>query len=279
MYSWDDGTYLMHHGTKGQKWGIRKYQNDDGSYTSLGQQQNGRRGRYAPELKSDRRGKGSSKKHYSKTKSYEDSGRSRGAGKSKSDDEVKASNSVSEKVHKTLKERYNLSDEQIKRYKRTAAIIGVSLATTAGVMAVAYAAKNGGFEKCTEFLKNPKVTTSTISKGHEYVELHNVEGFNLGSISTTTAVTDINDAGTFLTRKVGGPKDGLRAIMHGYSAVKGDKLLSSAKEITNYDTLHVDAIVNQRTEGGGIMDRRLSCWSGSHSYILSMLKGKQYCWR
>lgn len=29
-------TYLMHHGIKGQKWGIRRYQNEDGSYTEEG---------------------------------------------------------------------------------------------------------------------------------------------------------------------------------------------------------------------------------------------------
>lgn len=29
---------LMHHGIKGQKWGIRRYQNEDGSYTNLGKQ-------------------------------------------------------------------------------------------------------------------------------------------------------------------------------------------------------------------------------------------------
>lgn len=36
MYTWDDGTYLAHHGIKGQKWGIRRFQNPDGSYTSEG---------------------------------------------------------------------------------------------------------------------------------------------------------------------------------------------------------------------------------------------------
>ena len=29
--------YLEHHGIKGQKWGLRRYQNSDGSYTEEGQ--------------------------------------------------------------------------------------------------------------------------------------------------------------------------------------------------------------------------------------------------
>jgi len=29
-------TYLVHHGIKGQRWGIRRFQNEDGSLTSLG---------------------------------------------------------------------------------------------------------------------------------------------------------------------------------------------------------------------------------------------------
>ena len=28
--------YLVHYGIKGQKWGVRRYQNKDGSYTSVG---------------------------------------------------------------------------------------------------------------------------------------------------------------------------------------------------------------------------------------------------
>jgi hypothetical protein len=30
--------YLVHHGIKGQKWGVRRFQNADGSYTNLGKQ-------------------------------------------------------------------------------------------------------------------------------------------------------------------------------------------------------------------------------------------------
>lgn len=31
-----DADALYHHGIKGQKWGVRRYQNEDGSYTAAG---------------------------------------------------------------------------------------------------------------------------------------------------------------------------------------------------------------------------------------------------
>lgn len=36
--------YLEHYGTKGQKWGIRRFQNEDGSYTAEGKERYGRGG-------------------------------------------------------------------------------------------------------------------------------------------------------------------------------------------------------------------------------------------
>lgn len=41
MYTWNDGSYLAHHGIKGQKWGVRRFQNKDGSYTAVGRKRRG----------------------------------------------------------------------------------------------------------------------------------------------------------------------------------------------------------------------------------------------
>ena len=41
VYIIRDEEYLEHHGIKGQKWGIRRYQNDDGTFTDEGKKRYG----------------------------------------------------------------------------------------------------------------------------------------------------------------------------------------------------------------------------------------------
>ena len=42
-YGWDDGTSLYHFGIPGQKWGIRRWQNPDGSFNEEGKKRYGRK--------------------------------------------------------------------------------------------------------------------------------------------------------------------------------------------------------------------------------------------
>lgn len=44
----DNRVFLAHHGIKGQKWGIRRYQNPDGSYTEAGRRRINRASKTAP---------------------------------------------------------------------------------------------------------------------------------------------------------------------------------------------------------------------------------------
>jgi hypothetical protein len=41
LISYYDTSFLCHHGIKGQKWGVRRYQNPDGSYTEAGKKRRG----------------------------------------------------------------------------------------------------------------------------------------------------------------------------------------------------------------------------------------------
>jgi len=59
--------YLMHHGIKGQKWGVRKYQNQDGSLTPEGRKRYGVIGA----IKAKRQKKKEMKEAYKKLTNYE----------------------------------------------------------------------------------------------------------------------------------------------------------------------------------------------------------------
>lgn len=245
---------LCHHGILGQKWGRRNgppYPLDEGDHSkkeindgwkkSLGSGRN--------EHLYDREEKKDGNKQPKKTS----------------------------KLDRYLKSKYKLTNEQLDKYKKTAAILGVSLAATAGVLAVAYTINN----KKSSIDLNINASTLTgnddaINRGKDFIQKHITEGYDASALygrSTTTSVDSINN-----TLLVGDPV-GRAARLHGYDTVRdGYSLLHSAVPIKNPYTLAQDCIVNQRTYST-TLDRRLSCWSGSHSYLLSRLTGNQYCSR
>lgn len=245
--------YLIHHGILGQKWGKRngppyplgegdhsRKEISDGWKKSLGPERN--------EELYDRRDKKDTNKRLRKTS----------------------------KLDRYLKSKYRLTNKQLDSYKRTAAVLGVSLAATAGVLAVAYVVNNKSAIDLGANASSITDNSNVVNRGKEFIQKHITKGYDASALygySRTTSVDDIND-----TLLVGDPV-GRVARFNGYNTVRdGYSLLHSAASIKDPSTLAQDCIVNQRTYGT-TLDRRLSCWSGSHSYLLSRLTGNQYCSR
>ena len=66
--------YLEHHGILGQKWGVRRFQNPDGTYTSVGKERRRRSDSYSDDYKKYRQSRKKSTKDLS-TKDIEEMNR------------------------------------------------------------------------------------------------------------------------------------------------------------------------------------------------------------
>lgn len=112
--------YLAHHGIKGQKWGVRRYQNPDGSYTSAG------RNRYNI---GDRISNFNKRRHQSAANAARrDADDLRKAGYIK---EANAVEEVARKQEAKANSGFKLSDKQKKAIKIGAVVAGTALAAYA----------------------------------------------------------------------------------------------------------------------------------------------------
>lgn len=124
--------YLMHHGVKGQKWGVRRYQNYDGTLKSAGKRQY-------------RTDKGYSKKNTSSNKS------SNNANKPMSEMTNKElrqhiNRMKLEQEYKNLKQKdITRGREYVMGYVKDYATVAGALATTASIVSTVYKIKKGKF--------------------------------------------------------------------------------------------------------------------------------------
>ena len=96
-------SYLAHHGILGQKWGVRRFQNADGSYTNAGKDRYGRSRKQA-NLEKD-------SKSYAAAKKANQTAKDVGKVTSAVEDLDKSSSAI-EKMHYKYKSR-RMSDEQL----------------------------------------------------------------------------------------------------------------------------------------------------------------------
>ena len=198
------------------------------------------------------------------------------------DDAVKKLNAA-KGDYKSAKSEYNnkrianvlgISEKEAQQIKKYAKIVGISLATTAGLVAAGYLISRNRHTLSA-------VAKSTIEKGKEALAKTGL----VKGIDPSQVVTGINKSGASTTYKLAskglfanGDNIGSLAQKHGYKRVSADFI----KEAINNPKIHpdVDALVRSvRLDQVSIFSgtRRLSCWSTAQSYYLSSLTGKNFC--
>lgn len=261
---------LQHYGLKGMHWGTRHWQNYDstnsfneagimryfgrkpGKDTEAAKQpkvfhKSSIKKTESSNLSNDTENK--MKKQFSKTNSPIGTG-----------DIVNNSSADVKRASKLL----GLSPEETERMKKVAKIAGISLATTAGVFLVGYMLTNKN--AVSELIKTAESDSQKVKNVNADPFKHTVFGLNDSLFKSR-----FNDQAV-----------GMIAENHGFGETTSDILRHAIENPTalgedvDYDALIRDMRVNQISPGSS---RRLSCWSASNSYFLSILTGDKFCSR
>lgn len=180
-----NNNYLIHYGTKGQKWGIRNYQNADGSYTSKGKAENGGHGRYSKFSYGDKEGFLKKQKRLIKAQFdvYKPSIR-KTTDRKKFKNEYKKKYGFNYDYAKTYGARTadkiakTAHDKNISITKATTNVFLKKAAVNALVAASMYGVEKFAEKNPEEFNKILSTASKTIKKGVNYASYYTKKGVN-----------------------------------------------------------------------------------------------------
>lgn len=144
------GAYLVHHGIKGQKWGVRRFQEDDGSLTSAGKERYNEGSDKSTRTKNDRSGGALDKieKNYDRLHELNEKRR-----KTAKEHSIERGRVLSKDKHAIAKERGKLVARSVAaltigtalgmgaRSSHTIGLISVGTAAVAAISAINYSTK------------------------------------------------------------------------------------------------------------------------------------------
>lgn len=251
---------LSHYGLKGMKWGTRHWQNYDATNTfnAAGIQ------RYFG------RTPGKDSQAVKEPKVYHKPSSIKPAGSARSSQNESQGPSVSKQELKEATRATKLlamSPEDSEKLAKIAKVAGISLATTAGVMAVGYIAYKYGPDM-RSLISDPKAYAGFLQNGYN-ADAHATRALGLTEKLFNNQYND----------------DAIGAIAksRGLGFVSADQIANSIKNPVarsmaedDLGNLVKDITVNLRT---GASSRRLSCWPGSNAYFMSMMTGQDYASR